>query len=299
MKIFDCTTYHNEDLILDLRFNILDKFVDKFVICEALHTHSGKKKKLNFNLNRFKDFKNKIIYIVDKNEPDDLFDIPKNLPLEETFPLIRQNAIKRISQQRNRLIDGLYNASDNDFVFYSDNDEIPNFSKLNFDNISEKLIFFEQKLFYYKFNLYLDRIFWYGTKGLRKKDLTTFQDLREIKSKKYSFFRIDTLFKKNKFINVKIVKDGGWHFTRVISADEIHKRELNTEHSDEYINSGKSINKIKDLMKRRVIDHDHLVDKKEFKFGKEFSLKTFPLHLLPTYIQDNKKKYENYLDLFQ
>ena len=45
MKIFDCTTYFEEKLMMDLRFNILDPFVDKFIVCEATFTHSGKKKR--------------------------------------------------------------------------------------------------------------------------------------------------------------------------------------------------------------------------------------------------------------
>lgn len=297
MKIFDCTTYHNEDLILDLRFNILDKFVDKFVICEALYTHSGKKKKLNFDIKKFNNFKKKIIYLVQKNEPSDLLEINKDLSINEKYPIIRSNAIKRVTLQRNKLKDGLQEADDNDLILYSDNDEIPDFSQENIKEIDSKIFFFEQKLFYYKFNLFLDRIFWYGSRGLRKKNLNSFQELREIKAKKYSFYRIDTYFKKNKFIDVKIIKNGGWHFTRIISPKEIHQRELNTEHADEYIYSGKNVKKIKDLIKRRVIDHDHLADKKDNKFGKEFKLKLFPIKLLPLYVQENMSKYKNYLDL--
>ena len=297
MKIFDCTTYHNEDLILDARLNILDKFVDKFVICEAKYTHSGKKKNLNFDIKKFNNFKKKIIYLVQEDEPIDLIQIKENLSIEEKYPLIRSNSIKRIALQRNKLKDGLDEANDNDLIFYSDNDEIPDFSKENLKEINSKLIFFEQKLFYFKFNLLLDRIFWYGTRGLRKKDFSSFQELRDIKPKKYSFFRIDTFFKKNKFINVKIVKNGGWHFTRIILPEEIHERELNTEHSDEYIESGKNVDRIKDLIKRRVIDHDHLADKKDYKFEKEFKLKLFPTELLPLYIQENMSKYKSHLEI--
>ena len=130
-----------------------------------------------------------------------------------------------------------------------------------------------------------------------KKNLTTFQQLREIKPKKYSFYRLDTLFKKNKFIDLKIVKNGGWHFTRILSPQDIHSRELETEHSDEYLKANKNSKKIKDLISRKVIDHDHLVDKKEYKFSREFKLKTLSINQLPIYIQDNVVKFSNYLDL--
>ena len=69
MKIFDCTLYYDEDLILDARLNILDKYIDKFIICEATFTHSGRKKKLNFNIEKFSKFKDKIIYIIQDTEP--------------------------------------------------------------------------------------------------------------------------------------------------------------------------------------------------------------------------------------
>ena len=289
MKLFDCTTYHNEDLILEARFNILNKHFDKFIVCEAKFTHSGKEKKLNFNIKKFTEFKKKIIYLVQDNEPSDLS--PDN-KLNK-----RSNAIKRVACQRNKLAEGLSNADSNDLIFYSDNDEIPDLKNVNLETINKKIIIFEQKLFYYKFNLYLDRIHWYGTRALRKKNLRTFELLREIKPKKYSFYRIDTLFNEKKFIDLHVVKNGGWHFTRILSPQEIHSRELETEHSDEYLESKKNSKKIEDLIKRKVIDHDHLADKRENKFGKEFDLKPYPVNKLPVYIVNNQIKYKNYLDL--
>ena len=60
MKLFDCFMYYDEDLLLNIRLNILSKFVDKFVISEAKYLHNGKRKKLNFQINKFEKFKNKI-----------------------------------------------------------------------------------------------------------------------------------------------------------------------------------------------------------------------------------------------
>ena len=64
MAVYDCFQYFNEDHIVDLRLNILNKFVDYFVISESTKTHQGKNKKINFNLNNFSKFKKKIIHIV-------------------------------------------------------------------------------------------------------------------------------------------------------------------------------------------------------------------------------------------
>ena len=64
MKLYDCFMYFDEDLVLDLRLNILNNYVDKFVIAEATKDHTGKDKKLNFKNNNFSKFKNKIAYVV-------------------------------------------------------------------------------------------------------------------------------------------------------------------------------------------------------------------------------------------
>ena len=70
MAIYDCFQYFNEDHIVDLRLNILDKDVDFFVISESTRNHQGKEKKLNFDINNFKKFREKIIYIIADPEKD-------------------------------------------------------------------------------------------------------------------------------------------------------------------------------------------------------------------------------------
>ena len=298
MKLFDCSLYYDEDLVLNTRLNILDKYFDKFIICESKYTHSGRKKKLNFDINKFSDFRDKIIYIVNDQEPSDLlYQISENEKKEHPEHF-RYNAIKRIAFQRNTLMKAVEQlASPNDFIFYSDNDEIPNMENFAEYKETNDIVIFEQKLFYYKFNLLFDRIFWYGTKAVKKKKLINFEWLRQVKPKKYSFYRLDTLFKKDKYINLKIIKNGGWHFTRVISPEEIHQKELDAEHHDEYRASNKNPARIKDLIDRRVIDHDHIADSKDSKYGNEFKLKVISMNELPEYIKMNWKKYEQFLDL--
>ena len=297
MKIFDCTLYYDEDLILDTRLNILDPYIDKFIICEALFSHSGRRKKLNFDINKFSKFKDKIIYTVQETEPKNIVYQDKVNKIEDPVNW-RANAVKRIAHQRNKLLEEVNkHAESNDFILYSDNDEIPNLDIHNIKNEKSKIIIFEQDLFYYKFNLLCDRIKWYGTRAIKKKDLIDFEWLRQIKPKKYSLYRIDTLLKKDKYINLKILKEGGWHFTRVISPDEIHKKELDAEHHDEYRASNKNPERIKDLIKRRMIDHDHLADSRDNKYGKEFPLKQLSLDKMPLYIKKNQDKYKEFLDL--
>ena len=296
MKLFDCTLYYDEDLILDLRLNILNKHVDKFVICESKFSHSGREKKLNFDIKKFSEFKNKIIYVVSDDEPDGLVFDKNSNDKKELPEHYRHNAIKRIGHQRNKLIKGLEEADENDFILYSDNDEIPNLNNFDFNNFNKKYVLFEQKLFYYKLNLYLDRISWFGTKGCKKKYLTSFEKLRQIKPKKYPFYRLDTIFKFDKQISLEKIKDGGWHFTRLQTPEDIHSKELDAEHHDEYRASGKNVEKINELIKNKKIDHDHLADTKDSKYEKEFNLDTLPLEKLPKYIQENKDKYNEWFD---
>ena len=64
MKLIDCFMYFDEDLVLEIRLNTLCDYVDQFIIVEAKQDHSGKQKKLNFDINKFSKFKDKITYLV-------------------------------------------------------------------------------------------------------------------------------------------------------------------------------------------------------------------------------------------
>lgn len=297
MRIFDCTTFYDENFILDVRFNILDQFVDKFVICESAYSHSGKKKKFNFDISKFEKFKHKIIYLKIDHEPKNLiYKSSNNEDAKENTKDVRINAIKRIAYQRNFLKEGIVDASNNDLIFYSDNDEIPKLNDANLDKIQNKLIFFKQKLFYYKFNLFCDRYDWYGTKGCKKKDLIDFEWLRNIKTKKYNFYRLDTIFSKTKYTDVKIINDGGWHFSQLKKIDDIYSKLTNSEDHQEFKDTGKKISDIEDLVNRKVILYDHKAKSSDFKFGKEFKLETIGLEEMPYYIKKNKDQFREWID---
>ena len=288
MRIFDCTTFYNEHFILDVRFNVLNPYVDKFIVCEAGFSHSGQKKIFNFDIDKFPKFKNKIIYLKIDKEPEDLKYYLENGIKKETKENARFNAIKRIAYQRNFLNEGIIDATDDDLILYSDNDEIPNLENIDIEQFSEKYLLFEQKLFYFKLNLYTNRINWFGTKGCKKKYLKSFEKLRQIKPKKYPFFRLDTFFKFDKQISLKLIKNGGWHFTRLQSPEEIHSKELDAEHHDEYRAAGKNVERIRELINNRKIDHDHLVDTKSSKYNGEFNLDTYSIDQLPLFIKSKE-----------
>ena len=164
MKIIDTTTFFEEKLMIDLRFNILDPFVDKFIVCEARFTHSGKEKNINFNKKDYPKFEDKIIHLVIDNDP-----IKKNNNQNVKTETLRQNSIIRIEAQRNYIFRALDNLDQNDYILHSDNDEIPDLSNLDFVKNKAKILIFKQKLFYYKFNLAYPKVNWFGTKCCKLK----------------------------------------------------------------------------------------------------------------------------------
>ena len=83
MKIFDCFMYYDEDLILDLRLNYLNNYVDKFVIVESSYTHSGDSRKCLFDIKNYSKFKDKINYIILEESPVDLSYVKKDDSFEK------------------------------------------------------------------------------------------------------------------------------------------------------------------------------------------------------------------------
>ena len=291
MKIIDCTTYYSEDLMLDIRFNILNDFVHKFIIVEAKHSHSGEKKKLNFNISNFPKFKDKIEYLIIENEPEGII---KNT---DESSIKRMNSLLRIEQSYNYILNSLKDVSGDDLVCLSDNDEIPNFDSKYFKNSKKDIFIFKQLFFYYKFNLFYDLMPWYGTKACKKKKLLSLSWLRNLKNKKYPWWRIDTYFSKTKHINIQIVKDGGWHFTNLKTAEEIHKKLSNFGHHNEFDASGLTINDIQDCIDNRIVNYDHLADKSNNnKYSAEYKLKLISDEILPKFLINNKNKYINWFD---
>ena len=292
MKIFDCTTFYSEDLMLDVRFNILDPYVHKFIVVESIYSHSGRKKSLNFDINKFQKFKDKIIYLSIEEEPEGII---KSDNISSGTK--RMNSIKRIEQSYNFMMNGIYEANDDDLICISDNDEIPNFDSNFFKNSFNDILIFEQLFFYYKFNLYYDLMPWYGTKACKKKKLKSFAWLRNLKNKKYPIWRFDTFFSDLKQINLQIVKNGGWHFTNVKTPEEIFEKLSNFGHHNEFEESGISINDIKKSISEKTVNYDHTADlKKNNKYDGRYKLKIIDDKFLPSYLVNNKKNYEKWFE---
>ena len=296
MNIYDCFMYFDEDLLLDLRLNSLDKYVKKFVITEATYTHNGSKKELKFDINKFQKFKDKIIYLVVDNQPNNILDLVEGESKEKRGEKLILNGMARDYFQRENLKRGLAGIDDEDLVLISDLDEIPNFKELNFTKIKNNILIFEQKMFYYKLNLFYSDFTWLGTKATRYKNFISPQWLRNIKGRNYSKWRIDTWFSKKKYSNLLFIKNGGWHFTCLRTPEELEKKLLNFAHHYEYEESGLKINDLKKLINEKRVMYDHNVDQKGYKWSGKSILKKIDKKLLPNYISSNISKYSEWLD---
>ena len=265
MAIFDCFQYFNEDHIADLRFNILNEFVDKFVIVESTVNHQGRLKKLHFDINKYKKFKNKIDYIVVEDTPENI-----KKPHEGGESLVEQ-------YQRNSIMRGLKNANDNDLVILSDVDEIPDLSKLKEYNRNNYAVF-SQKMFMYKLNfLNLKENNWHGSKICLKKNLKSPQWLRNLKFKKYPFWRID---KKN----LQII-EGGWHFSFLQSPEDIAKKIQSYSHGEFNIKENIDIKKINQKINENLDIFNRGYELKKISIDESF----------PEYIFKNRTILKNWI----
>ena len=296
MKIFDCFMYFDEELVLDVRFHHLYKYIDYFVIVESEFNHKGEKRDLNFDINKFSKFKDKILYLVKNNQPQEINEISEADSENDKNNKYIINAAYRENSQRNFIMEGLKKANDEDIILVSDVDEIPKIDNIDFNNIKEKIFLFKQDMFYYKFNLSIPNFKWTGTKGCKFKNLKNPQWLRNIKDRKYPFYRFDTYFSENKYISIKIVDDGGWHFSYLKSANEIEHKLKSYLHHREFDLQSISIKQIEEIIKNKMAIYDLKADKTANKIGTGVKLQNFDKQKLPRYIQDNEILFKEWID---
>ena len=288
--------YFDEEQILDLRFNILYDQVDFFVIVESTFNHNGESRKLLFNQDRFSKFKNKIIYLIYDQVPKEVEEINENDNMKTEGNKYIMNALYRENSQRNFISEGLKNANKEDLILISDVDEIPKLNSLELSKIKNEILIFKQDMFYYKFNLNLPNFKWCGTKGVKMKKLLSPQWLRNVKDRKYPFYRFDTFFSDKKYTNIKIVDDGGWHFSNIKSPELIEHKLKSYLHHREFDEASLTIDQINDLVEKKQAIYDLSVDKTVNKVGNGVLLQNFDLDKLPTYMRNNLEKYKNWID---
>ena len=253
--------YNNEELLLDLRLNILSKYVKKFILVESTIDHQGNKKKNFFKIENFDKFKDKIIHLR-------IEDFPKEL----------SSTWERENFQRNYISKSINNLLDDDYIIISDIDEIPNFDNLkNFEKY--KFTAFQQSNFCYKFNMKnITYPNWYGSKLCKKKYLKSPQWLRNQKVKEYSFFH----FYKIKW---NIIKNGGWHFSFLMQPTEIIKKIKSFAH-DEF--NKKEFLEINEIEKKIKLGED--LFNRDQKYIKVELNNNFPKQIF-----DNIDKYKEWI----
>ena len=296
MKVYDCFMFFDENLVLELRLNLLDKYVDYFVIVESKFNHKGEAKKLNFDIKKFKKFEQKIIYIIYDQQPPDLYKFEKEDTKRDIDGKYIFNAYKRENAQRNLISQGLKNAYLDDLIIISDVDEIPNLEKINFNKIKNEILVFRQDMFYYKFNLKLSNFKWTGSKACKMKKLISPQWLRNIKDKKFAFYRIDTFFSSTKYRNLKFIEDGGWHYTNMKNAKEIEHKLRSYLHHQEFEANHINLEQIEKIIKSKKAIYNVNADKRQGKFGEGPQLIKINSDKIPNYLKNNPQIYSKWLD---
>ena len=294
MKIYDCFIYFDEELLLDIRLNILSKYVDKFIIVESKFSHRGEPREPNFNINKYKKFQDKIEYILLDKNPDNLFEINNNDTRINEKIIVNGNL--REFFQRNAILEGLKNADEDDLIIISDVDEIPNLEEINFNEIKNNPIFFNQIFCCFKLNLF-SRMKWCGSIMISKKKLISPQWLRDIKDRNYSKLRLDTYFSKKKYSNIKFINDGGWHFSYLKKPSGVEKKLKSIRHHIEYDHNPLGVKKIEDMIKNKKLIYNYSADQRTTnKFENNETLGILETGKLPKYIQKNLKIFGEWLE---
>ena len=263
-KIFDCITFFDNNYMFNLRYKILNKYVDYFVICESLYDHTGKRKKKKF-IWKNEYNKKKIIYIL----------------LKDPFPK-KNDRWKNQAIQREYLLKKLKFASPEDYIFFSDPDEIMRPEKLKNFKLEKKYGIFLQDCFNYKFNLFNPyESPWEGSRVVKKKNLKSINFMRQkILSK-----NLRKVFKFNIEKSIEIIKNGGWHFNNIMDPEQISLKLKTFAHSEF---SGKKFSSIK-VIKSKIKEKKDLFDRghvyKKIKINKNFS----------KFLLKNKSKYKKFI----
>lgn len=267
MAIYDCFQFFNEEDILDIRLNILSPFVDYFIITVSVYDHQGNLRELVFNRKKFEKFNHKINYII-------VNDIPLSAIKNH------QGGHSLIEQfQRNAIMKGLERSRNEDLIIISDVDEIPDLRKLNLYNKKNYAVF-SQRMFNFKLNLMnITESNWHGSRICLKKNLKSPQYLRNIKFKKYPFWRLD------KIRNIQVIENGGWHFSYLQDVSLIMKKIKSFSHGE--FNSSLIVNEniISEKINKGIDIFNRNIEYKKVEIDNYF----------PEYIYKNVEKFKKWI----
>ncbi len=244
--VYDCFPFFNEIELLELRFNVLYDYVDKFVLAEATKTHQNNPKPLYFleNKERFKQFQEKIIHLV-------VDDLPGGT-----------DAMVNEKFQRNRILHALADCRWYDIIIVTDLDEIPNPSAITYykDKNMFALRRLDQKLYYYFLNNLTNHPW-------RQGYISSFKYL---KNKDLSGIRVGKLNKK------KLLLNGGWHFGWLGGAERIVEKIEAMGHNEYNVSHYKDKERLIECIDRRK----DLFDRNDIEFRLVDIDETFPRHVI-------------------
>ncbi len=271
IKIYDVFTFFNELDLLEIRLNILNSYVDYFVIVEATETFSGKPKTLYFeeNKERFKKWLPKIKHYVIKDTPKNEND--KNcdqniLKLAKESPNVPKGVLHWLKEfyQKESIKKALIGLNDDDFCFISDVDEIWN-PNILIDYSRDDVFRLRQMVYAYYMDNHSSEM-WFGTIATKYKNIknSVLNHLRTENQTRYT-----------------LLSKGGWHFTSLGGAQKIIEKIEATYSKDDY-----DTEEIKDNVERRIKNKEDYLGR-NMKFWKYEEG-------LPEYIKENKNKYRKY-----
>ena len=251
--------------MFNLRYNILKNYVDYFIICESIYDHRGNPKKKNFIKKDEYNYKKVKYFVLEKP-------FPKNTSIWENQAIQREFLLKSVDF-----------ANGDDYIFFSDPDEIPKPETLVNFKLNKKYGIFMQKCFNYKFNLFNQHESpWEGSRVCKKKNLKSIDFMRQkVKSKnlKYGFYRID----KEK--DIEVFNDAGWHFNNILSPEEISLKLKTFAHSGFKDEKFSSISNIQSNIKKQndLFGRGHKYQKIEID------------NSFPEYFRKNYEKFKDFI----
>lgn len=266
--IYDTFIFFNELDLLELRLNILDEYVDYFVLVEATKTFQGDSKPLYFSNNKgnFSQFLHKIIHIVVDDMPD------VSVPFDREY------------HQRDCILRGLHDCDPKDLIILSDIDEIPNLERIPRTVESGSRLAFVQPLFYYKMNrkcIQMEHLPW--------SVLTQFCDFGRPSKLRLELVALQSEILGNQKITgeFQLIENGGWHFSYLGSAEMIVKKIEAFSHAEYNMPEFKNVDNLLSC-----------ISKGRDLFGRDLTFVNTAIEELPIYVRDNRERYEamNYLE---
>jgi len=285
-RVFDVFTFFNELDLLEIRLEMLDPYVDQFVLIECAETFSGKQKPLYFqdNKERFSKYLHKIYHHVTYDPPKSFEDLQqrvvtarpntdkdiKNLWIQAlTTSNVPKGEVHWLKEfyQKEMIRFAIQNAGakSDDLCFVGDLDEIWN-PELDYSNVDIDTVYKLRQLVYVGYLNNKSNESWAGTLLTKYSNIegACLNHLRTPSKTKYTY-----------------IDNAGWHFSFMGGEDKM-KLKIESYGHQEFNNDS-----VKNQMKSNLDSGKDVLGRSEFYY-------TLDESQLPKYLIDNKEKYKQY-----